>query len=246
MRNPWVVAHRGASGSAPENTLAAFRRAIHLGARFIETDLRLTRDGRLVAIHDELLDRTTTGRGPVGACTLEEIRSLDAGSWFGPEFAGERVPTIEEILQLARDADVVFYLEMKAQAGWGGEHAVVAALRASQEAARTLVLSFDPGALETLRRLDPILMSGLLTDNVGVVAPDPVATALRVGARQVAPRADLVTPELIERAHGEGLQVVTWTANDPDHMRALIAAGVDGIMTDYPERLVRVVSESRE
>jgi glycerophosphoryl diester phosphodiesterase len=90
-----VIAHRGASGHAPENTLASFRRAVSLGATFIETDLQLTRDTRFVAIHDDTVDRTTNGKGRVHDLTLTELRRLDAGSWFGSEFTGERVPTLE-------------------------------------------------------------------------------------------------------------------------------------------------------
>ena len=96
----WVIAHRGASGAAPENTMAAFRKAVELGAGFIETDLQLSRDARLVALHDDTLERTTNGRGPVSSRSLEELRKLDAGSWFrpsgheSPPFAGERIPTI--------------------------------------------------------------------------------------------------------------------------------------------------------
>ncbi len=107
----WVVAHRGASGHAPENTLAAFRRAVELGANFIETDLQLSRDARFVAIHDDTLDRTTSGHGPIHGLALAELRELDAGSWFGPQFAGERIPTLEEILRFACESDVVFYLD---------------------------------------------------------------------------------------------------------------------------------------
>src|SRR5438046_5655063 len=119
-----VIAHRGASGNAPENTMAAFKKAVALGASFIETDLQLSRDARFVAIHDATVNRTTNGQGTVHEMTLTELRRLDAGSWFGSEFAGERMPTVEEIaavkkavvlganfietdLQLSRDARFV-------------------------------------------------------------------------------------------------------------------------------------------
>src|SRR5690348_9498353 len=98
MRMPWVIAHRGASGHAPENTFAAFRRAIELGAQFIETDLHLTRDAKFVAIHDSMLERTSNGRGAVHEATLAELRKLDFGLWYDREFAGERIPTLEDIL----------------------------------------------------------------------------------------------------------------------------------------------------
>ena len=136
----WVVGHRGASGYAPENTLAAFRRAVELGATFIETDLQLSRDARFIAIHDATLDRTTTARGPVQALTLAELRELDAGSWFGPAFAGERIPTLEEILEFARHSDVALCLELKPGGAWVSGHALVGALRGAREAARVVIL----------------------------------------------------------------------------------------------------------
>lgn len=239
-RRPWVIAHRGASGHAPENTMAAFRLAVEQGATFIETDLHLSRDARFVAIHDATLDRTTNGHGLVHNLTLAELRKLDAGSWFHSKFAGEPVPTLDEILAFGREADVVFYLEIKYDTAWGMHHALVGALRDAKESARVVVLSFDSATLDKLRRQDPTLMTGLLFDRSG---PDHVALAQSVGSRQLAPRGDFVTPQLVERAHGADLQVATWTLNQPEHMRAAIAAGVDGVMTDYPDRLRAVVSE---
>src|SRR3981189_178913 len=111
QKSVWVVAHRGASGYAPENTMAAFRLAVEMGARFIETDLHLTRDARVVAIHDSTLDRTTTGHGLVDLMSIKEVRALDAGAWFGSRsaksFAGESVPTLDEILRFAKETDVI-------------------------------------------------------------------------------------------------------------------------------------------
>ncbi len=107
-----IIAHRGASGHAPENTLAAFRKAVAQGATFIETDLQLSRDVRLVAIHDATVNRTTNGQGSVQDMTLADLRRLDAGSWFGSEFTGERIPTLEEILEFSKRNDVVFYLPL--------------------------------------------------------------------------------------------------------------------------------------
>ena len=230
-----VIAHRGASGHAPENTLAAFRKAIAQGAAFIETDLQLSRDARLVAIHDDTVDRTTNGQGPVHDLTLAELQRLDAGSWFGSEFAGERIPTLEEILDFSKKHDVVFYLELKPAGSWGGEHALIGALRESGEIPRTVVISFDCDILEGLRKIEPTLMTGVLYDGQ---IEKPIERALEVGARQLAARANLVTPALLIEARKSDLQVVCWTVNHPAHMRLLIEAGVDGIMSDYPDRLV--------
>lgn len=230
-----VIAHRGASGHAPENTLAAFRKAVSLGAAFIETDLQLSRDARFVAIHDATVDRTTSGKGPVHDLTLAELRQLDAGSWFGSEFAGERIPTLEEIFAFSKKHDVVFYLELKPSGSWGGEHALISALRESGEIPRTIVISFDTAILESVRKLEPTLMTGVLYEGQ---IEKPIDRAVEIGARQVAVRGDLVTPALLTEARKKDLQVVCWTVNQPAHMRLLMDAGVDGIMSDYPDRLL--------
>src|SRR6266550_467624 len=175
-----VIAHRGASGHAPENTMAAFRKAVAQGATFIETDLQLSRDAHFVAIHDGTVNRTTNGRGSVHDLTLVELRELDAGSWFGSEVSGERIPTV---------------------------------------------------------------MSGLLYDGQ---LEKPVEKAVEIGARQLAVRGDLATPALLEQARKKDLQVVCWTINQPAHMRLLIEAGVQGIMSDYPDRVVAALKKESE
>ncbi len=238
-----VIAHRGASGNAPENTLAAFKKAVALGATFIETDLQLSRDARFVAIHDATVNRTTNGQGAVHEMTLAELRRLDAGSWFGSEFAGERIPTLEEIFEFSKKNDVVFYLEIKPVGSWGGEHALIGALRESGEIPRTVVISFDAGILLSLRNIEPTLMTGLLYDGL---IENPLDKAVAIGARQLAVRGDLVTPAMLAEAQKKDLQVVCWTVNHPAHMRMLMAAGVDGIMTDYPERLTTAVKKGTE
>jgi glycerophosphoryl diester phosphodiesterase len=238
-----VIAHRGASGHAPENTLAAFRKAVAQGATFIETDLQLSRDAHFVAIHDATVNRTTSGTGAVHDLTLAQLRQLDAGSWFGSEFIGERIPTLEEILQFSKKNDVVFYLELKPQGSWGGEHALIGALRESGEIARAAVISFDASVVLKLRKIEPTLMTGLLYDGH---IENPIEKAVEVGARQLVARGDLVTPALLEQARKKDLQVVCWTVNHPAHMRMLMAAGVAGIMSDYPDRLVATVKKESQ
>jgi len=239
----FIIGHRGASGHAPENTLAAFKKAVALGATFIETDLQLSRDARFVAIHDDTLERTTNGHGKVHDQTLAALRRIDAGSWFGSDYAGERIPTLEEILDFSKKNDIVFYLELKPSGSWGGEHALIGAMRESGEVARVVVISFDPAILASLRKIEPTLMTGVLYD--GQLA-DPLKTAVDVGARQLVVRGDLVTPAMIVEARKRDLQVVCWTVNHPAHIRLLIAAGVDGIMSDYPDRLVAALKKDVE
>jgi glycerophosphoryl diester phosphodiesterase len=237
-----LIAHRGASGHAPENTLAAFKKAVTLGATFIETDLQLTRDARLVAIHDETVNRTTNGKGAVHDMTLAELRRLDAGSWFGSEFAGERIPTLDEVLDFAKKYDVIFYLEMKPGGSFGSEHALIGGLRTSGEIARTIVISFDAAILANVRKIEPTLMTGLLFDGQ---IEKPLDRALEVGARQLAIRGDLVSPGLLTAAREKDLQVVCWTVNHSAHMRLLMDAGVDGIMSDYPDRLAATAKTAK-
>jgi glycerophosphoryl diester phosphodiesterase len=175
--------------------------------------------------------------------TLAELRKLDAGSWFGSEFAGERIPTLEEILEFSKKNDVVFYLELKPAGSWGGEHALIGALRESGEIPRAVVISFDASIVLSLRKIEPTLMTGLLYDGQ---VEKPIQKAVEIGARQLAVRGDLVSPALLAEARKKDLQVVCWTVNHPAHMRMLIAAGVDGIMSDYPDRLVAAVRKETE
>jgi glycerophosphoryl diester phosphodiesterase len=241
MRPPWIIAHRGASGRAPENTLASFECAVQLGAPFIETDLHLTRDAHFVAIHDGTLDRTTNGHGAVHDFTLAELRQLDAGKWFDREFSGEKIPTLEEILEFSRKHDVVFYLELKYDAAWGMHHALVAALRNAQSAARTEVISFDPSTLRAVHSLEPSLMTGLLIEDR---VADVAATATKAGARQICAASAMVTAEFIAEAHRSDLHVVAWTVNDVEGMRAMMTAGVEGIITDFPDRLRATIEDA--
>jgi glycerophosphoryl diester phosphodiesterase len=244
----WVVAHRGASGVAPENTMAAFRRAAEMRADFIETDLQLSRDARLVALHDDTLERTTNGRGEVSSKTVEELRALDAGAWFPVHaapglqrgaFAGERIPTVDEVLKFGREQDVGLYLELKSVGPSGAEHALVGALRAADEIRRSVVICFNLSSLVKMRELEPMLVTGYLHD---VDMPDAPARAVNAGARQLLPREDRVTAETVAAAHRRDLKVVTWTVNDEARMRELIGMGVDGIITNYPDRLAALLA----
>lgn len=200
----------------------------------METDLHLTRDAHFVALHDDSVNRTTNGKGEIAQLTLQEVRRLDAGSWFSTEFAGERIPTLAEVLEFGRKNDVVFYLELKPSGFWGGEHALIGTLRESGDIVRVVVISFDAGILDALRKLEPMLMTGLLLEEV---LPGSIEKALEIGARQVAVRAEHITANFLHAARKHDLQVVGWTVNNPAHMRALIAARVDGMMSDYPDRL---------
>jgi glycerophosphoryl diester phosphodiesterase len=236
----WVIGHRGASALAPENTLAAFRLAGELGAGFIEADMRATRDGAVVALHDAAVDRTTSGRGLLARFALDELRELDAGSRFSPRFAGERVPTLEEILDWSLRARLGLFLEIKDEPAGGFLEALVAGLDRAEGRESAVVISFDPEALRAIRRLEPRAATGLLFD---AALPDPVGSAAKAGAATLLPRHDLADAGVVERAHRAGLAVVAWTVNESAETRRLAALGVDGIMTDRPDRLIAALGE---
>ncbi|MGO9607230.1 MAG: glycerophosphodiester phosphodiesterase [Candidatus Binataceae bacterium] len=225
------IAHRGASGRFPENTLAAFRAAIDAGAMMCELDVQATRDNAVVVIHDKTVDRTTDGVGAVAKMTLAEIRNLDAGARFKDGIGrGERVPTLDEVFA-ATAGKCGLNIELKAI---GVEREVAALIRKWNAAETAMVSSFDWRALETMRALDGAIRIGVLGEKD---IPKMFEVAARLGAYAINPRFDLATRDFCETAHGHGLKVLVWTVDAPGTMRMLIDNGVDGIMTNYPERM---------
>ncbi len=235
------IAHRGASGRFPENTLTAFAAAIEAGAQMCELDVQLTRDGAVVVMHDDTVDRTTDGHGAVRGMTLEELRRLDAGVRFGDEFKGERIPTLEEVFALT-SGRCGLNIEIKAANGKGREAGIEAAvcelvskqIVANGALETAMVSSFDWPALAIVRHLEPRIRIGLLASRWPARL---VGAAFELRADTINPRSDMVTEDLCIAAHQRNLGVYAWTADEPAEMRRLIACGVDGIMTNYPERL---------
>ena len=224
------IAHRGASGDFPANTLRAFAAAIVAGAAMCELDVQRTADGVLVVIHDDTLDRTTDGGGQVAGASFAALRRLDAGRWRAPQFAGERLPTLREVFELVRGR-CALNVELKAE---GIAGAVCELIREQQAEETTLVSSFDWPAIAEVRRIAPAIRTGLLTARGAARA---VATAAAMEVAALNPRHDLIDHELCTTAHRQGLKVYAWTVDDPAEIGRLIDAGVDGIMTNYPARL---------
>ena len=228
-----VIAHRGASGTRPENTLTAFRRAESLGAHMIELDVQLTADGEVVVLHDWTLDRTTDGRGAVRDAAFADVRALDAGSWFDPAFRDERVPRLADVLAAVA---LPINVELKPVGDDGLEARALAVVDAAGAGDRVEFSSFDPGALGRLRARAPAARLAVLWDE-GPVA-DAVHLAERVGARALHLRKDRVTAAAVATAAAARLPVRAWTVNDPSESRRLAALGVSGIFTDFPERFL--------
>ena len=235
-----VIAHRGLSGRYPENTRIAFARAIDCGADMIELDVTFTKDREIVVIHDDTLDRTTNGSGAVEGQTWEQIRALDAGSWFSPEFAGERIPKLGEVLELARGR-ITINVEIKREAvtdseRGGIEDACITLIRDLGMSSSVIFSSFDERAVVRCRRMAPEIPAAFLSHHPGEGQPVRTADLARATAFHV--NGAELTPEIVREAHEARLPVNVYTVNRiPDYERAM-AAGVDGIFTDFPERLI--------
>lgn len=238
------VAHRGASASAPENTMAAFEKAIELGADAIELDLHVSREGELVVIHDQTLDRSTDGQGPVHARSVPELKQLDAGRWFDERFTGQRIPTLAEVLNRFA-GKIVLALEVKAGSAFfpGIEEQVVTILREHQAISQVAVASFDHHALFRLKELEPSLRTAALLVGRPVLMP-VIANACKADA--MALECNLVTNTEVEACHAAGLQLVVWVVNEPALMGHFIDLGVDGIITDRPDLLRQAMAERGE
>ncbi|MGN8244389.1 glycerophosphodiester phosphodiesterase [Cellulomonas soli] len=232
-----VIAHRGNSAVAPQNTLAAFEAAWRAGADMIELDVQLTADGAVVVIHDDDLDATTDGTGRVGDHTLEQVRELDAGSWFSPAFVGTRVPTFDEVVQLLLTRPGTDLLcELKGE--WTVEQArkVTGPIVEAGLEERVIVQSFWPGTVAALREAAPQLRRGLLL----LEAPEDVVDRCQeLGVMTCNPHGMLLVqhPDLLGRLHEAGLQVMVWTLDETAHWAAAVAVGVDAIITNRPDRL---------
>jgi len=237
------IAHRGASGHAPENTMAAFERCIELGATAIETDVQMTSDGSLVLIHDESLARTAGSPKLVKDVTLEELRRLDAGSWFDPAFRGERVPTLRELLELVKPYSLLLNLELKngVVPYPGLEEAVVEEIRRFGMSDRVILSSFNHYSLVKCKRLAPEVRMGILYME-GLYEPWDYAS--RIGAEALHAYHYAVLPEWVAQAAERGIAYHPFTVNEPAEMRRLLAAGVSGIITDYPDRLAELLKDA--
>jgi glycerophosphoryl diester phosphodiesterase len=253
---PLVIAHRGASIDAPEHTFAAYDRAVEQHADVLECDLQLTADDVLVCVHDTTVDRTTggTATGRVDDYTLDELRAMDFGAWFGPEFAGETIVPFEEQLRCYReiDPDLQFYAETKAPAEYGGrmEPALVALLErlelipegpADPTTAPVIIQSFERPSLDAVKELAPSLPTAWLwvappAELTGGAAWPSTVDVMAPGAQYLQANSLLIT-----QAHGLGREVHTWTVDDPAVMNELLAAGVDGIFTNDTAALRELV-----
>jgi glycerophosphoryl diester phosphodiesterase len=241
MKLPLIIGHRGASVVAPENTMAAFRQALAVGADGIEFDVRLTRDLVPVVIHDSTLRRT--GRLPdrVVDLTSEEIVKVDVGSWFGRQFAGETVPSLADLFGLFQSNESILYLEMKCDAISEYRPLAEACARlidAYSLQERVVVECFQLQALTILKEIDPQIKTVALFEPAFANPAMFVAKAKEVGAAAIALHHRLARESLVRKAKDEGLHVAVWTVDDPVWIEKARAMGVDALITNDPRAML--------
>ncbi len=245
---PVIIGHRGYRAGYPENTLASFSAAMAAGADMIELDVTLSRDRQVVVIHDDTLDRTTSGFGPIHQATLQELRKLDAGSWFDSRFAGESLPTLEEVLILA-GGKIRINVEIKSSAWESGfpedaiERQVIDLIRRHDLLDSTLVSSFHAGFLENITNLPVRPEIAFITDRSA--PPDMLDTCKRLGVFSWHPHFRSLNQQLIDSAHAQGLRIFPYTVNAIDDMLKLVNMGVDGVITDDPGTAVASLAADR-
>lgn len=233
---PWVIAHRGYSGVAPENTLAAIEAARVLGSDWIEIDIGISADGTPIVLHDTTLNRTTSATGTAAQMSDERISLADAGSWLGPGFIGQRVPKLRTVLANLADFDGNLLLEFKDDWSPGAIAQVADDIMATGMADRMILQSFSPATLTAVRDLIPMVARGLLR-----MVPRPedktLASDLDVTFYNPSRRGFFLRQALLEEFMAEGYGCLVWTSNVPADWERLMAAGVHGIITDHPGRL---------
>ena len=230
-----VIAHRGASGTRPENTLVAFRRAQELGAHMIELDVQLTRDREVVVMHDRTLRRTAGVRGRVASRTLTELRQLEVGSWFAPAYANERLPTLREVLE---SVALPVNVELKARGDDGLEARALEVVEAAEASWRVVFSSFDAESLVRLRRRSDSAEIAILWSYRRLTPALRLAARVRATALHL--RKEITVSAGVGAAVAQGLQVRAWTVNDPGESARLADMGVSGVFTDFPERFLHI------
>ncbi len=237
-----IISHRGASGYAPENTLAAIKKAIDLGTDGIEIDIQLTKDEKIVVFHDWKLDRTTTGKGYVFESDFNYIRSLDAGSWYSEEFKNEKVPTLEEVLELIPKG-IFLNIEIKniSRDKRGMEEKLLEILNKYPEKMEEIVIStFHHKVLKKLEKLAPNLKLAFLTSSDLIDTSKYIKTYIKK-CYSYHPEVNLITEEAVKNLKENSILTFVWTVNTEEDLKYLQSINVDGVITNYPDLMRKLI-----
>jgi glycerophosphoryl diester phosphodiesterase len=233
---PKVYGHRGIPAYAPENTMAGFRQALEVGVDGLEIDVHLTKDGVVVVCHDASVDRTTDGTGLIRDYTYEELRKLDAGSWMSEKYRGERIPRLDEVLELLQGTQVWLNIELKY--GVGLEEKVNDLVRSYKMEKRVIISSFDHYRLVRMSEIAPDLPTGILYQGA---LYRPWEYAKMVGAAALHPYFHTLTPDVAAGAKQAGIMINAWTVNEPEDIRYMLELGVDGIITNRADLVLEIL-----
>lgn len=243
MKKIATHAHRGASAYAPENTMSAFKLALEMKADAIELDIHLTRDGHVVVTHDFAVDRTSNGTGFVKDMSLKELQKLDFGSWYKPEFQGEKIPLLEQVMDLAASTDIFLNIEIKANPGLyneGVEKKLVELIKAFSMENRIIISSFNHYCLEEVKRLEPQIKTGILYSEV-MYKPWEYAKGFHADA--IHPHHNALHPGTVSNCIKNNVMVNVWTVDKPDDIKRAIGLGVTGIISNVPDVVLGILKE---
>ncbi len=234
---PNVIAHRGASAGAPENTMVAFELAVEVGAKALEFDVTVSADGVAIVFHDEVLDRTTDGTGPVALKSWDELQTLDAGGWLGDEYKGIKIPSLKQVLDFADERKLVLNLEIKPTLGLEGPTvgAIVSTLQGRDIA--LVVSSFNERALGIFHTQMPDVEVAYLTE---VIPADWGQRVKELGAQAVHCGDSFVTENLVREITNSGYGVRVFTVNEPERAKQLWSWGVESIFSDCPDKFIGI------
>lgn len=237
-----VWAHRGAKGYYPENTLVSFEGAIKQKSDGIELDVHLSKDGYLIVCHDETLNRTTNGKGFIKEYNLYELKQLDAGYWYDKKYKGEKLPLLEEVLELVKGTTMDLDIEIKAGSIFypGIEEKVVNMIEKYNVKKQTIISSFDHFALLKIKEIDSSIKTGILYRDA-IYEPSEYIKLTKADALH--PYFKSLDPEIIKEANSLNIDINTYTVNNYNDIKEVIDLGVNAIITDYPDRVRSVLDE---
>jgi glycerophosphoryl diester phosphodiesterase len=246
QKRPLVTAHRGASGLAPENTLVAFRRAIQQGADMIEFDVRMTADFHIVVHHDRDLKRTTGKSGKVWDKSLQEIRLMEAGSWFDKRFMGEPIPTLRQALEMMPD-HIQLNIEVKTDGDkrkrLALEEVCILIIMEKKCEDRVMVSSFDHHFVARMHSLYPTIRTGALYMPVRDLRKSPSSIGRKTGAKSFICDLKFLSEKMVRDARSRKMFIGTYVVNTSDQLQQAVGLGVDGVITDYPGKIVRLLDK---
>lgn len=250
MTDVKIISHRGANKYAPQNTLPAFKKSIQLLADGVETDVHMTKDGVPVICHNYTINDTSNGMGTIASYTLEDLKKFDFGAYYSSTFRGTEIPTLDEFLELIASSDIeIMNIELKKPRANETDivKKTIAAVKAHGLFDRLLISSFSSTLLTEAKKLDPRCKTGYLYSPNNFYSPfqllNPIGFAKKIGADALHPMDIYVGPLYVKMAHAQGIKVNVWTVNSDFAIKRLIKCGVDGIITDCPDKVWQIRKE---